>query len=432
MREFVLAGGRVIDPSNGRDLVADVLVADGVVAAVSSDLQTEVPRIDVSGCVVLPGFVDLHTHLREPGREDAETVLTGSRAAALGGYTAISPMANTDPVADSAAVVELVAKLGEQAGYVDVFPVGALTVGLAGERLAEIGEMFDSAARVNFFSDDGKCVQDAGLMLRAMEYAATFGAVVANHAEDRYLHAGGHMHEGPVSARLGVRGIPPEAEEIIVARDLMLSRRTRCRLHVPHVSTARSLSFIAAAKENGVPVTAEVCPHHLVLTDEAVCNDYDPVYKVAPPLRPRADVEALRQGLIDGVIDIVATDHAPHPQADKEHEFDRAPCGMLNLETAAALVHSELVANGSMSWLRFAEVMSSKPAAIRGFADHGSLGEDAPANICVFDPTTTWTVDRDAVASKSKNTPFHGWTLQGRVRHTIFNGRFTVKDGVIN
>lgn len=432
MPEFLLTGGRVIDPRSGRDEIADVHVRDGRIAAIGAAAPAGIDTVDVSGCVVLPGFVDLHTHLREPGREDAETVETGSRAAALGGYTAVCPMANTDPVADSAAVVELVAKLGEQTGLVDVFPVGAITVGLEGERLAELGEMAESAARVNFFSDDGRCVNDAGLMRRAMEYAATFDAIVANHAEERALHGGGHMHEGAVSGRLGVRGIPPEAEEVIVARDLMLARRTRCRLHVPHVSTARSLSFIAAAKENGVPVTAEVCPHHLVLTDESIAAGYDPVFKVAPPLRPRADVDALRQGLIDGTIDIVATDHAPHPDADKEHEFDRAPCGMLNLETAAAIVHQELVASGAMTWLRFAEVMSAAPAQIRRFADHGALREDGPANLCVFDPAATWTVDRDRVASKSRNTPYHGWTLTGRVRHTIHRGRFTVRDGVIS
>lgn len=431
MPEFLLQGGRVVDPGTGRDEVADMLIRDGSVAAIGSGLATTGDAIDVSGCVVLPGFVDLHTHVREPGREDAETVETASRAAALGGYTAICPMANTDPVADSAAVVELVAKLGEQAGLVDVFPVGAITVGLAGEQLAEIGEMAESAARVNFFSDDGRCVQDAGLMRRAMEYVATFDGVIANHAEERNLHAGGHMHEGAVSARLGIRGIPPEAEEVIVGRDLMLSRRTRCRLHVPHVSTARSVSFIAAAKENGVPVTAEVCPHHLVLTDDAIAGAYDPVFKVAPPLRPRADVDALRQGLADGTIDIVATDHAPHPDADKEHEFDRAPCGMLNLETAAAIVHQELVATGLIDWRRFAQVMSAKPAEIRRFAEHGRLAEGAPANICVFDPAATWQVDRSRVASKSHNTPYDGWTLTGRVRHTIHRGRFTVKDGVI-
>ena len=266
MPEFVLSGGRVIDPATGRDEITDVLVRDGRIAAVGTG-QVGVEVIDVTGCVVMPGFVDLHTHLREPGREDAETVETGSKAAARGGYTALCPMANTDPVADSAAVVELVAKLGEQAGYVDVFPVGAITVGLAGEQLAEMGEMVASTAHVNFFSDDGRCVNDAGLMRRAMEYAATFDAIIANHAEERSLHGDGHMHEGAVSARLGLRGIPPEAEEVIVARDLMLARRTRCRMHVPHVSTARTLGFIEAAKANGVNVTAEVCPHHLVLTD---------------------------------------------------------------------------------------------------------------------------------------------------------------------
>lgn len=426
---ILLRGGRVVDPST--DMTADILVTDGRIASVgpSIDAPAGATVLDVAGCMVLPGFVDLHTHLREPGREDAETVETGSRAGARGGYTALCPMANTDPVADSGAVVELVAKLGERAGIVDVFPVGAITVGLAGEQLAELGEMAMSAARVNFFSDDGKCVNDAGLMRRAMEYARTFDAIIADHAEERSLHGGGHMHEGEVSTRLGIRGVPAEAEEVIVARDLMLSRSTGCRLHVPHASTARTVALIAAAKAEGVRVTAEVCPHHLVLTDEAIADSYDPVFKVAPPLRPQTDIEALRAALIDGTIDCVATDHAPHPIEDKEHEFDRAPCGMLNLETAASIVHQTLVEDGAMSWQRFAAVMSSTPANIRGFADHGSLAVDAVANIAVFDPAATWTVDPATLASKSRNTPFAGWTLRGRVRHTIYRGRFTLQDG---
>lgn len=433
MREAILLqGGRVVDPATGTDTTADVLILAGRIEAIGAGVEPPkggARTVDVTGCVVLPGFVDLHTHLREPGREDAETVESGSRAAARGGYTAVCPMANTDPVADSAAVVELVYKLGERAGLVDLFPVGAITVGLEGMKLAEMGEMATSLARVNFFSDDGRCLNDAGLMRQAMRYARTFDAIICNHAEDRDLHAGGHMHDGEVSGRLGIRGIPPSAEEVIVGRDLMLARETGCRLHVPHVSTARSASFLEGAKANGVRVTAEVCPHHLVLTDAAVAEAYDPVFKVAPPLRPRTDVEALRTALIDGTIDCVATDHAPHTQADKEHEFDRAPCGMLGLETAASVVHDALVKDGSMSWLRFAEVMSSVPARIRGFDAHGSLATGRPANIAVFDPEAVWTVEPDRLASKSRNTPFAGWTLTGRVRHTLHDGRFTLEGG---
>lgn len=431
MADLVLHGGHVVDPANGRDQVADLRIEAGRIAEIGPDLAgSEV--VDVSGCIVMPGFVDLHTHLREPGREDAETIASGSRAAALGGYTAVCPMANTDPVADSASVVELVAKLGEQAGLVDVLPVGAISVGLQGEKLAEIGEMFHSGAAVNMFSDDGRCVNDAGLMRRAMEYVASFGGLIANHAEERALHAGGHMHEGEISARLGIRGIPAAAEEVIVARDIMLAELTGCRLHVPHVSTAGTVELIRRAKSRGLSVTGEVCPHHLVLTDAAVAGSYDPVFKVAPPLRPQVDVDALRAALIDGTIDVVATDHAPHPDADKEHEFDRAPCGMLNLETAASLVHTELVATGAMTWTRFAQAMSLGPASIRGIPDQGRVDVAAVANLVIFDPAVSWTVDRDQLASKSRNTPFHGMTLSGRVRHTIYRGRFTVRDqGVV-
>ncbi|MFP5225211.1 MAG: dihydroorotase, partial [Actinomycetota bacterium] len=295
--------------------------------------------------------------------------------------------------------------------------------------LAEIGEMARSGAQVNFFSDDGRCVNDAGLMRRAMEYARTFDAVIANHAEDAALHGGGHMHEGEISSRLGIRGVPPEAEEVVIARDIALARLTGCRLHVPHVSTARSVELISAAKAEGLPVTAEVCPHHLVLTDAKIAESYDPLFKVAPPLRPESDILALRDALCDGRIDCVATDHAPHPIEDKEHEFDRAPCGMLNLETAASLIHQTLVAEGKMDWRRFAEVMSITPAAIRGLGEHGTLSEGAVANLAVFDPEQTWTVEPQRLASKSSNTPFAGWELRGKVRHTIYQGRFTLKDG---
>ena len=420
----LLKGGRVIDPAAGVDEIADVLVEGDAVAGAGRGLDGA-ETIDCAGLVVAPGFVDLHTHLREPGREDAETVASGTRAAARGGFTAVCAMANTDPVADSAAVVEQVAALGRAAGFADVYPVGAITIGLRGEKLAEMGEMATSGARVNFFSDDGRCVQDAGLMRRAMEYARTFDGIVANHAEDRGLASGGHMHEGEASAELGIRGIPAEAEEIVVARDIALARLTGARLHVLHVSAARTVELIRRAKAEGVRVTAEVTPHHLVLTDERV-RGYDPVFKVAPPLRTQADADALRAGLADGTIDCVATDHAPHPREDKEQEFDRAPCGMLNLETALGVV----LTHSGLDLPRAVEVLSSAPARIRGLAGHGGpIEAGAPANLVVFDPEANWTVEPGAMASLSRNTPFAGEKLRGRVVHTMLRGRFTVRDG---
>jgi dihydroorotase len=425
MPELLLRGGRVVDPAGARDQIADVLIRNGRVVDVASSIDAGAEIVDCTGMVVSPGFVDLHTHLREPGREDAETVYTGTRAAALGGYTAVCAMANTDPVADSAALVEQVASLGRAAGFCDVLPVGAITQGLKGERLAEMGEMANSAARVRFFSDDGKCVQNAMLMRRALEYARTFDAVVANHAEDADLAAGGVMNEGEVSAILGLRGIPAEAEELIIGRDLALARLTGARLHVPHVSTAGSLTLIRAAKSAGARVTAEVTPHHLCLTEDAA-RSYDPVYRVAPPLRTKADVEALREALADGTIDCVATDHAPHPQEEKEREWDAAPNGMIGLETALSVVLTET----SLTIPQLVERMSTTPARIRGLDAHGGpLVEGAPANVTVFDPEARWTVDPAAMHSKSKNTPFAGKELRGKVVHTIYQGRFTVRDG---
>jgi dihydroorotase len=427
---LILRGARVVDPTSGRDETADVRIEDGWIAEVAGRVSTNhATEIDCDGLIVAPGFVDLHTHLREPGREDAETVASGSRAAARGGFTAVCPMANTDPVADSAGIVEQVAALGRAAGLVDVHPVGAITVGLAGERLAEMGEMAASGARVNFFSDDGRCVQDARLMRRALEYARTFDAIVANHAEEGALAEGGHMHEGMVSSVLGIRGIPAEAEEIVVARDLALARLTGARLHVPHVSTAGTVELIRAAKARGIRVTAEVTPHHLSLTDEAVAS-FDPVYKVAPPLRPREDVEAVRAALADGTIDCVATDHAPHPQEDKEQEFDRAPCGMLNLETALGVLVTELIEAGLLDWTGLVRALSTTPARIRSLDRHGGpLVPGAPANLVAFDPTAEWVVRPEMLASRSRNTPFAGRTMRGKVVHTLFEGRFTVRDG---
>src|SRR5919106_678272 len=341
-KPVLLQGGRVVDPASGTDAQLDVRIEKGVVTDIGAGLNADgTTVVDCNGLVVAPALVDLHTHLREPGREDAETLESGSRAAALGGFGAVCAMANTDPVADSAAVVEQVFNTGRAVGLVDVFPVGALTVDLKGEHLAEFGEMHDSKAAVNFFSDDGRCVQDSGLMRRALEYAKAFDAIVANHAEDAGLAEGGAMNEGDVSGLLGLPGIPDEAEELVIARDLALARLTGGRLHVPHVSTEGAVELIRMAKASGVAVTAEVTPHHLSLTDTLVAS-FDPVFKVAPPLRTRTDVEALRDALADGIIDCVATDHAPHAREDKEKEFDKAPPGMLGLETALAVLITEL------------------------------------------------------------------------------------------
>ncbi len=428
-KPVLLKGGRVVDPASGTDATLDVLIEKGAVAETGSSISRDgATAVDCAGLIVAPAFVDLHTHLREPGREDAETIETGSRAAALGGFGAVCAMANTDPVADSAAVVEQVFNIGRAVGLVDVFPVGALTVGLEGEKLAEIGEMNASNARVNFFSDDGKCVQDSGLMRRALEYARAFDAIVANHAEDRGLAEGGSMNEGEVSGILGIPGIPDEAEELIIARDLALTKLTGSRLHVPHVSTAGSAELIRVAKAQGIRVTAEVTPHHLSLTDTLVAS-FDPVFKVAPPLRTRADVEALRAALADGTIDCVATDHAPHAREDKEKEFDKAPPGMLGLETALAVLLTELVEPGLLSLSDLIRAMSTTPARIRSLDGHGGpIAAGAPATIVVFDPQATWVVDPARLASLSDNTPFAGRELKGKVVHTLLRGKFTVRD----
>lgn len=426
---ILIKGGRVVDPAAGRDAVMDVRIERDRVTQIGPGLDAGDARvIDASGCVVAPGFVDLHTHLRQPGREDAETVESGSRAAAAGGYTAICAMANTDPVADSAGIVEQVWNLGRTAGWCDVHPVGAITQGLKGQTLAEFGEMASSAAKVTFFSDDGKCVNDAALMRRAMEYARAFDAVVANHAEEGSLAGEWSMNESDVSALLGMRGLPAEAEEIIVARDIMLARLTGARLHVPHVSTAGTVELIRAAKARGINVTAEVTPHHLTLTDDAV-RSFDPVYKVAPPLRTKADVEAVREALADGTIDCVATDHAPHTLESKDVEFDQAPCGMTGLETALAVV----LTDAGLDLMTLVERMSVAPARIRRLTDQGGpIADGSVANLVVFDPQAAWTVDPAAMQSGSSNTPFAGRELKGLVLFTIYRGRVVVSEGRIN
>ncbi|NUP50979.1 MAG: dihydroorotase [Catenulispora sp.] len=420
---------------------ADVLVRDGVVAEVGSvgsakDLTQEpgsgvgAVEIDATGLVLLPGLVDLHTHLREPGREDAETVDTGTRAAALGGFTAVHAMANTDPVADTAGVVEQVWRLGREAGFCDVFPVGAVTVGLAGERLAELGAMADSAARVRVFSDDGKCVSDANLMRRALEYVKAFDGVIAQHAQEPRLTEGAQMNEGELSGILGLAGWPAVAEEAIIARDILLAAHTESRLHVCHVSTAGSVELIRWAKSKGWPVTAEVTPHHLILTEDLV-KSYDPIYKVNPPLRTAADVEALRAGLADGTIDAVATDHAPHPHEDKDCEWAAAAMGMLGLETALSVVQHTMVDSGLMTWADVADRMSARPARIGRVGEvHGRpIAAGEPANLVLVDPKAKRTVDRTGLASLSQNTPYQGMELPGAVVATFLRGTPTVLDG---
>jgi dihydroorotase len=408
----------------------DILLSGGVITDAGSGLSAPAAQVlDAGGLVALPGLVDLHTHLREPGREDAETVQTGTAAAALGGYTVVHAMANTEPVADTAGVVEQVWRLGREAGHCDVQPVGAVTVGLGGKQLAELGAMADSAARVRVFSDDGKCVADPLLMRRALEYVKAFGGVIAQHAQDPRLTEGAQLNEGEMSGRLGLAGWPAVAEEGIVARDCLLAAHVGSALHICHVSTAGSVEIIRWAKSKGWPVTAEVTPHHLLLTDELAAG-YDPVFKVNPPLRTAADVQALREGLADGTIDCVATDHAPHPVEAKETEWAEAAWGMTGLETALRVVHRAMVETGLLDWPGVADRMSVRPARIGRLASHGTpLSVGGPANITLYDPAAQAEPVRADGASKSRNTPFAGMALPGRVVATFLRGAPTVLDG---
>jgi len=412
---------------NGKN--TDILIqGEKIIEIAENIVDSDASIIDAKGCVVLPGLVDLHTHLREPGREDSETVLSGSMAAAKGGYVAVSAMANTSPVADTAGVVEQVYRLGQEAGLVDVFPIGAVTQGLAGTALSEMGAMADSKAHVRIFSDDGNCVFDPLVMRRALEYVKQFNGVIAQHAQDPRLTAGSQMNEGDVSSRLGLKGWPAVAEEAIIARDVLLAEHVQSRLHVCHLTTAGGVEIIRWAKARGISVTAEVTPHHLLLTDESATS-YDPVFKVNPPLRTQADVLALRAALADGTIDIVATDHAPHPAESKECEWQEAAFGMLGLETALAIVNKTMVESGLMDWSAVAERMSIAPARIGGYTDHGQeIAVGAYANLTVINPTLKSRVDRDLVASRSRNTPFHGIELPGVVTATFFKGKSTYRN----
>jgi dihydroorotase len=421
MSGWTLRGVRVL---GGKP--ADLHIDHGVLV---DSAPSKAQVFDAGELVALPGLVDLHTHLREPGREDAETVETGTLAAALGGYTAVHAMANTDPVADVAGVVEQVWRLGREAGHCDVHPVGAVTVGLAGERLAELGAMAESAARVRVFSDDGHCVSDPVVMRRALEYVKAFDGVIAQHAQEPRLTEDAQMNEGELSARLGLAGWPSVAEEAIIARDVLLAAHVGSRLHVCHVSTAGSVTIIRQAKQAGIDVTAEVTPHHLFLT-EVLAATYDPVFKVNPPLRTTADIDALRTGLADGTIDAVATDHAPHALEDKETEWAAALPGMLGLQTALSVTVAAMLDTGLLDWAGLADRMSLRPARIGRLTGQGRpLEPGAPANIVLIDPSARWTVEPSALASRSRNTPYAGRDLPARIIATFLRGTPTVMDG---
>ena len=420
---MVLQSGRVVDSRGER--VADVAVQGGVVVEVGEQL-TSGRTIDASGCVVAPGFVDLHAHLREPGKEEAETIETGSRAGAKGGYTALVAMPNTDPPQDSVAVIDFVREQGKRAGLVEVVPSGCITLGRQGETLAPMAEL--AAAGVRIFTDDGNGVQDELLMRRAMEYAKGLGVTLAQHCEVATLTKGAVMNECQCCTSLGLPGWPSIAEELMVFRDIELARLTGARVHFLHLSTARSVELVLAAKRDGLPITAEVTPHHLSL-DETRLTTFNTVFKVNPPLRSLADIAALRAGIVDGTIDALATDHAPHPRRDKELTLDQAPPGMLGLETALGVALGVL----DVSLTQLVRIMSIHPAQIAGIADrHGrDIEPGAPANLVVFDPNATWQVEPETLASKSRNTPYVGMTLRGKVRHTIFNGDITVLHGEV-
>ena len=412
--------------------LVNVEISNGLITKVDKATAGNVTDgIDAKSKLLIPGLVDLHTHLREPGREDAETVLTGSRSAVAGGYTAISAMANTNPVADNAGVVEQIYRLGKSAGLVDVNPIGAVTRGLLGEQFAEMGAMADSIAKVRIFSDDGKCVFDPLIMRRALEYVKTFNGIIAQHAQEPRLTVNAQMNEGIISARIGLPGWPAIAEEAIIARDILLAEHVQSRLHICHVTTAGGVELIRWAKQRGIQVTAEVTPHHLLLTDELVEN-YDPIYKVNPPLRTQRDVQALREGLAEGVIDIVATDHAPHPSEDKDCEFQAGAFGMVGLETALSVVVKTMIETKLMTWPDLIDRMSVAPARIAGYANQGNeIAVGKSANLILIDVEKNWRVDRDKLKSKSKNTPFNGMEMPSVITDVFHNGEHVLQESQV-
>jgi dihydroorotase len=426
---FLIKGAHVIDPAAGRSEVADVVIDGLSIAEVGIDLGSAGHEvIDAAGMVLAPGFVDMHTHLREPGREDEETIASASAAAAAGGFTAVCAMPNTDPVADCATIVEKVWALGREVGLVEVVPAGALSRGQAGKQMADLGEMARSVARVRLFTDDGHGVQDSLFVRRAMEYLVSFDAIYAEHCEDAALAAGGQMHEGERSMALGLRGIPGEAEELMAARDIALAKLTGCRLHLLHISTAGTVELVRRAKADGIRVTAEATPHHFSLTDEAL-ETYDPNAKVNPPLRTEDDRAAVISGLADGTIDAIATDHAPHAVEEKDQEFQYAPPGLVGLETAFGLTMTHLVEPGHLTLMQAIERLSVTPARILGLENQGGpVAAGHRANLVILDPQASVTVDPAAFRSKSRNTPFGGHTLKGQVLYTFFNGTRTVLD----
>ncbi len=427
-RDVLVRGGRVVDARGERR--ADVLISGGQIVAVGEDDLgcrdgSGTLVLDAGGCLVMPGLVDLHTHLREPGSEEAETIESGARAAALGGFTCVVAMPNTTPAIDSAGVARQVLDLGRGA-CCDVRTAAAITMGRKGEQLTPMAELADLGVRL--FTDDGRGVQDARLMRRALEYARGLGVTLAQHCDDEALSSGGHMHEGVVSARLGLPGVPAEAEELMVVRDIALARLTGGRVHLQHLSTAAALDRVRGARAAGVDVTCEVTPHHFTLTDEA-CTSFDPLFKVNPPLRPSADVAAVRAALSDGTVDAIATDHAPHAPEDKEQPFDQAPPGMLGLETALSLALTHL----DLTPVELVARLSTRPAAIAGVGDEhgGPIEAGRPAHLCVVDRDDTWVVDATTLASASRNTPYAGQTLRGVVRHTLLRGEAIVVDGKV-
>ena len=408
----------------------DIEIKNQKIVQVGSDLASDAEVIDATGLIAVSGLVDLHTHLREPGFEGSETILTGSRAAAKGGFTAVHAMANTAPVADNAAVVEQVYALGKKAGYVQVQPIGAVTVNLEGSQLSDMGKMNKSSAQVTVFSDDGKCVSDSLVMRRALEYVKSFSGVIAQHAQDPSLTVNAQMNEGELSLRLGLTGWPQVAEQAIIARDVLLAEEVDSRLHACHVSTAGSVDIIRWAKARGIKVTAEVTPHHLLLTEE-LASDYNPIFKVNPPLRTAKDVQALREAVADGTIDIIATDHAPHPNDSKDCEWGEAAFGMLGLETAAAIAKTTLIDTGLIDWVRFQEILSTNPAKIGSLSDQGQAIEAGSfANLVLIDPNAKQTIVSDG-QSKSTNNPYVGMELSGVVKHTFYKGALTVRDGKV-
>jgi dihydroorotase len=418
---LLIKGGRVVDPANSIDAVQDVLVKDGRIERVGPGLPAPegVTVLDAAGKVVCPGFIDIHVHLREPGLEYKETVATGTRAAAAGGFTAVCCMANTQPVNDNRSITDYIRAKAESEGAVRVYPIGAVTRGLAGKELAELAELAEAGCVA--FSDDGKCVMNANLYRRAMEYTLPFGAPVISHAEDDHLASGGSMHEGVVSTELGIPGVPAAAEDVMVARDILLAELTGAHLHIAHLSTAGAVRLVRDAKARGVHVTAEVTPHHLLLTDEAV-RSFDANTKMNPPLRSKRDAEAVLEGLLDGTIDCIATDHAPHALSEKEGEFDHAAFGIVGLETAVAVLMDRLVGPGLLPLATLVARLSRDPARLLGLPG-GSLAAGAPADLTLLDPAAEWTVDPARFESKSRNTPFGGWTLTGRPWKTVVGGR---------